>query len=228
MNIDNNMRFDLHVHSTYSGDSVTTIHEIIKQAEAAGLSGVAICDHNTTEGGLRAARLAEELHTDLQIIPGIEVSTSEGHLLILGVTESIPPGRTVKETIRAAERLDGLSIAPHPFKYGRKKGIGYRGSQNVDAIETMNSRCRLICSNRRAREAAEALQKPQVAGSDSHQLETIGRAYTEITPRGGESILDAIREGRTRPAGRLAPIRVMVKQAYRGVRRNLKPQHRLK
>ncbi|PHP45775.1 histidinol-phosphatase [Methanosarcinales archaeon ex4572_44] len=211
------MHFDLHVHSTYSGDSITTIAEIIKSAEATGLAGVAICDHNTTEGAIKAMKLAKELRTSVQIIPGIEVSTSEGHLLVLGVTEPLPPGKRVEETIRAADKLDGLSIAPHPFKYGRKKGIGHAGSQNVDAIETMNSRCRLTCSNKRARQMAEALGKPQVAGSDSHRPETIGMAYTEITPLSGENILDAIREGRTLPRGRIAPIPVVIKQACKAV-----------
>jgi len=214
------MCFDLHVHSTYSMDSVTTIDEIIDRAEALGLSGVAICDHNTTEGALEAMTLAKELRTSVQIIPGIEVSTIEGHLLVIGVTELIHPGKRVKETIRVAGELGGVTIAPHPFKYGRKKSIGYVRDLDVDAIETVNSRCRLVCSNRRAKRMAEALGKPQVAGSDSHRPDMIGMAYTKITPVGGESILDAIRGGRTQPAGRLAPIRVVVEQAYRGVCRS--------
>jgi len=57
------------------------------------------------------------------------------------------------------------------------------------------------------------LKVPQVGGSDSHMLATIGSGYTEIDAQPEEgSVLDAIRNGKTRPGGRIAPIYVVILQ----------------
>jgi hypothetical protein len=212
------MRFDLHVHSTYSRDSLSTIDDIIHMAESTGLSGVAICDHNTVEGSIAAMERAKELRTKVKIIPGIEVSTTRGHLIVLGVTENLPPKQTPQQTIKAAHKHDGVIIAPHPFK-NLTKSLGCIQGLEIDAVETLNSRCRIWCSNAKARKMAESLGKPQVGGSDSHTPETIGRAYTEITTTKTQNILEAIREGSTEAKGRLTPLRIMFKQAYRGIRK---------
>jgi len=50
---------------------------------------------------------------------------------------------------------------------------------DVDAIETFNSRC-IFGENKKAEKMAIELGKPQVGGSDSHMLATIGLGFTEI------------------------------------------------
>lgn len=211
----NNMRFDLHVHSTHSRDSISTIDDIIHRAEATGLAGIAICDHNTTAGSLLAIQRAKELHTKIHIIPGTEVSTTQGHLLVLGITEDLKPGQTPEQTIKAAQQHDAITIAAHPFK--KPKSLGCIQHLDIDAIETMNSRCRIWCSNHKARKMAELLHLPQVGGSDSHTPEMIGLAYTEIKTSNKQNILEAIRERNTKPGGRLTPLHIMFKQACRGI-----------
>ncbi|MCW4020866.1 MAG: PHP domain-containing protein, partial [Candidatus Bathyarchaeota archaeon] len=75
-------KIDLHVHTCYSGDCTTTLEEVISYARKRGLDGVAITDHDTISG---AMRLLERKDTDLLIIPGIEVSTDQGHVLGINV-----------------------------------------------------------------------------------------------------------------------------------------------
>jgi len=209
--------FDLHVHSIYSKDSLSTIDRIIQRAELVGLSGIAICDHDTTQGAVAAITRAKELKSVIQIIPGIEVSTTRGHMLVLGVTEDLPPKQTPQQTIKAAQKLDGVTIAAHPFKR-ITKNLGYVGDLDIDAIETLNSRCRFWCSNEKAKKMAEELGKPQVGGSDAHVPEMVGRAYTRITSAKHRGILEAIREGDTIPEGIPTPTRVILRQAYQGMR----------
>jgi hypothetical protein len=75
--------FDLHTHTTYS-DGTFTPEEIVAKALGKSLTAVAITDHDTTEGNKEAADAA--LSTDLQVIPGVEISTAwtTGILHILG------------------------------------------------------------------------------------------------------------------------------------------------
>ena len=77
------MKLDLHIHSKYSPDGRMEIEDIIKTAKARGLDGVAVTDHNSVKGGLSALEFCKG--SDFLVIPGIEVSTTKGHVLGLGV-----------------------------------------------------------------------------------------------------------------------------------------------
>jgi DNA polymerase III alpha subunit len=51
------MLFDHHIHSRYSElDSISEVDEIIAEAVKLGLGGIAISDHNATEGSFEAAK----------------------------------------------------------------------------------------------------------------------------------------------------------------------------
>jgi predicted metal-dependent phosphoesterase TrpH len=196
------MRFDLHIHSNHSSDSSLRIDDILKKAVEKGLDGIAICDHNTVAGGYHAQKRARDLNLPLLVIPGMEVSTRKGHLLILGVKDNIQPELSLTETIRIARQKGGVVIAAHPFKKG---GIGRADGMEIDAIETFNSRC-IFGENAKAKEMARELHIPEVGGSDSHLLATIGYGYTEIDTEPDEkSFLCAIREGRTKSGGQIIP-----------------------
>ena len=63
---------DLHTHSTFS-DGTCTPAEILKQAEAMGLSAVALTDHNTISG--LSDFLTAAQNAAVEAIPGVELST---------------------------------------------------------------------------------------------------------------------------------------------------------
>jgi len=216
------MRFDLHIHSNYSTDSKLAVDEILKQAVRKGLDGIAICDHNTVEGSLFAIQRARELDLPLLVLPGIEISTSDGHLIVLGIRENIQPGLTVSETISIARQKDGVVIAPHPFK---KDSIGF-AAKDADAIETFNSRC-IFGENERAKELALSLGKPEVGGSDSHLHSTIGLGFTEIdAARSVDMVLGSIRKGKTRSGGQIISPDIMMVHAVRGLARKIRRRTR--
>jgi predicted metal-dependent phosphoesterase TrpH len=183
------------------------------------LDGIAICDHDTLTGSFHARKRVIELNLPLLVLPAVEVSTNRGHLIVLGVREDIPSGLDPKDIIRIAKKMGGVVIAAHPFKI---RSIGNVDGLDVDAIETFNSRC-IFGENKKAQKMAMELKLPQVGGSDSHMLATIGNGYTEIDALPDErSVLDAIRNGKTRPGGKAAPIHVVILQVMRGVIRRIK------
>jgi predicted metal-dependent phosphoesterase TrpH len=89
----------------------------------------------------------------------------------------------------------------------------------VDAIEVFNAWLFTGYRNRRARRFAAEHGYPGVAASDAHHLQYVGRAYTDLTVEGAESVrevtaddvLAAIRRGTTTVEGRRAPIRMAAK-----------------
>ncbi len=214
------MRFDLHVHSCFSKDSNSDIDSILLHAVKNGMDGIALCDHNTVEGSFVAAERVNELELDLMIIPSVEVSSAEGHILVLGITESINAHMSAEKTIEKARELGGTIIIPHPFKK-ISHGLGYIEGIDIDAVEVINSRSLTSSSNIKALNAARSLNIPGVGGSDAHIPQMVGRSYTDIDAKSStvESVLSAIKEGRIQAGGSLTPTHIVVKQMFSGVER---------
>ena len=161
-----------------------------------GLDGLAITDHNV---------LARDVPQELLIIPGIEISSRDGHIIGLGVSDAVPRKLSADETILQIKRLGGVSIVAHPYDLLRSAINPEVLSTMPDAIEVMNSASMLHSITwKRARKYAEKKNLPQTGGSDSHIPETIGKAFTivDVDSRDVASVLDAIRDGRVAPEGR--------------------------
>ncbi|MFC4357149.1 CehA/McbA family metallohydrolase [Halobium salinum] len=205
---------DPHVHSEASYDATDPVELILEQAAEIGLDAVVVTDHDVLHESLRAAELASEY--GLVGIPGVEVSTADGHLLAVGVEEMPPRRRPLDETVAWVRDRGGVAIVPHPFQRSRH-GVRKRplADCDVDAIEVYNSWLFTGYKNRRARRFADKHGYPGVAGSDAHHVPSIGRAFTEIEVEGvsraeltADVLLDAIREGDTAVQGRRQPIPV--------------------
>lgn len=211
------MKFDLHVHSRYSKDSNASPDDILEYAAKNGLDGFAICDHDVIEGGIECSRRAKEIGSDMVVIPGVEISSSKGHILVLGIREPIEPGLSPEDTIKKARQQGAVVIIPHPFK-ASSHGLGYVEGLDIDAVEVLNSCCVTDGPNNKARNVAQQLGLPMVGGSDSHEAEMVGRSYTNIEAesRTVEAVLDAIRKGHTSPGGGKTPASFVVKQMFVG------------
>jgi predicted metal-dependent phosphoesterase TrpH len=212
---------DLHVHTNFSKDGESSVEEILKQAEMAGLDVIAITDHDSVDGAKRALACA----TTVLVIPGIEVSTKQGHLLILGVTEVIPAGLDVIVTVEIARRMGALAILPHPYHVWRH-GVARRkkaGMDAVDAVEAFNSRYIVGSANTKAARIAKRLGKPCVGGSDAHNARFVGFGKTFVdSEKNIPAILDAIRAGKVSCGGKKTPLRTYTRQSINNTWRKIK------
>lgn len=191
------MRFDLHIHSKYSGDSKVVPREIVKKAERIGLDGIAVMDHNTLKG----YRHIRDMDTSLIIVPGIEVSTPAGHVIGLGLQEEIGRRSSVGEAVDVIREHGALVLAPHPHRYW--SGIGEEGVLNneFDAIEGLNGRS-WKSKNIKAQRMAEKIDLPMIGGSDAHRLKTVGKSFTIVNDVDDwEDVLDEVKDGRTNIGG---------------------------
>jgi predicted metal-dependent phosphoesterase TrpH len=179
---------DLHIHSVYSWDGTSTISAILKYAsDFTYLDVIAITDHDCLEGALEAVHSAPRY--GIEVIPGCEISTAEGHLLALFIERSIPPGLSLVETVRRVGGQGGLCIAAHP-------GVPTKNSLSLAAIhgalqdpqiaqilvgiECYNGGLLFNGVNHEALQMAKACRRAATASSDSHVLKTIGRGATEF------------------------------------------------
>ena len=188
------MRFDLHVHSNFS-DGQDSVEAVLRAAVRRGLFGLSITDHDTLGGSQKALKIIREEKLDLVLIPGAEVTTSEGHLLCLGIEELPPRGLSPEETADLAREQGGIAIVPHPY-HPFRHAIGR--IPDCDAVEVYNSKHLFGIANARARMGARHRHLPMVAGSDSHVAATVGLGVTDIQAADAEEVVAVIREGRTR------------------------------
>jgi hypothetical protein len=215
---------ELHVHSELSYDGRDPVDKLLQQATAVGLDGLAITDHDEISASLEAADRAPEY--GLVGIPGMEVTTSAGHVLAVGVEELIPAGLPFAETVDRIHDLGGIAIVPHPFQEFRSgvlAEIDEAELTRADAIEVYNSRLLTGRANRQAERFARRNNMPMTAGSDAHIFEMVGRAVThvETDERSVAAIVDAIRDGATSVEGRRTPWRVSLRQAAGGAKRKV-------
>ena len=194
------MKLDLHVHTHYSSnktwriDAVGSPAQIIAQAHKSGLDGIAITDHDTVKGALEALAVAQGMK-DFVVIPGVEVSSAQGHILALGVREDVPAGLTAAETIKKIHALGGIAVASHPYAGFPRKSLGDAIlKERFDAVEAWNSRTSKHL-NGKAETLCRANNIPCVANSDAHHWKDVGTAYTEID---GSDPLSAIKNGQTK------------------------------
>jgi predicted metal-dependent phosphoesterase TrpH len=214
-------KYDFHIHSKYSRDSEAPLKDILRVAVEKKLSGIAICDHDEVIGGLKALEIVKEnpdKYENLVVISGTEVSTSKGHMLVLGVTEKIPPFMTPEETTDYARDLNAVSIIAHPYR-AAAHGIGYIKGVGADAAETFNSKCITNGANKKARLEAEKIGMPQVGGSDAHIAELVGQGYTlvDIEINTQENVFDAILRGKTIPGGEKTPAGITLNQMRKNI-----------
>jgi predicted metal-dependent phosphoesterase TrpH len=203
------LTLDLHVHTNYSHDGRDSIKGIIERAIAKKLDGIALCDHNTMDGFFAAQKYVADTNANLILIPGIEVTTSKGHLLLLGIEEEIEKGLAPEETIRIARQKEKegngtvVIIAPHPFHPFRHSIGNVCTYPGIDAIETFNSRYVTGVANRIASRTAARGGIAAVAGSDAHSAEYVGLATVAVDVEDAhtsepEAILKRIKEGKVR------------------------------
>lgn len=197
---------DLHIHTSYSPDGSATVPAVLEYVKTqTDLDVIAITDHDVIDGALEAVALAPSY--GLQVIPGVEVSTADGDLLALWVTEAIPPGLRLLETVRMVERMGGLCIIPHP-------NLSWNWCASLDSIrqvlrheplrevvvgaEYFNASLPLLRSNRLCAAAGRALGLNEIGNSDAHLLSMIGCGATEFPGRSIRDLRGALLAGNTR------------------------------
>ena len=195
---------DLHIHSIYSKDATTTVRAILKQAADVGLDVIAITDHDEIRGSLEAQQLAPAF--GIEVVPGAEVSTRDGHLVALYIKDLPPPGMSLIDTLLHIGRQGGIAIAPHPFN-NLPNSLTMEAVFNTLAnplakdylkgIETHNMGTQNF--DKVVQKLAVFLPLAKIASSDAHIYWAIGAGRTEFKGKTAMDLHFAIESRTTTP-----------------------------
>lgn len=178
-----------------------------------GLDAVAVTNHD-----YRYDAAAEAIErAGVTALPGIEISTDAGHLLVVGAD---PPARTdpgalgAREAVSHAHDHDCAAVVAHPFRHSRLRFV----DAPFDAMELNGKHPE---THLRVRAVAERRGLPLTSGSDAHFPFEVGRGYTEVeapelTPA---AVAEAIRDGRVEPVYRERRVDRVLKPVYEWVHR---------
>ncbi len=182
------------MHTTFSPDSVISPRTLVEQlAMHPSIKVAAVTDHGSVDA-IKSAQELASAYPDILIMPGVEITTTRGDIVVLG-TEQLPSMPWSVENVVDFARDNGcVSIAAHPF---RELGLGeYARDSGVDAIEILNGKS-LYSTNKQAYELAKSAGLPGVAGSDAHKPSELYAVYTEVDASlNVDDILAAIKKGK--------------------------------
>src|SRR3954469_10515881 len=196
---------DLHMHTDHSPDCATPVEVLLRTAHARGLGAIAVTDHNEVSGAFEAAEKAERF--GVKVIVAEEVKTAnQGEVIGLFLSEKIPRGMSLEETVAEIKRQGGLVYVPHPFDrmhsvpdYEHLLAV----LDDVDAIEVYNPRVAIGSFNEEAERFAAKYRIVAGAGSDSHVAQGLGSVRIRMRDFDGpEEFLESLREAeiRTKPS----------------------------
>ena len=217
-------RADLHIHTRFS-DGWPSPAQVVEQARRAALDVIAITDHDTIEGALRAADYASRTGRVPRVIVGEEVSTRDGHVVGLFLQEAVPPRLSAAATVDAIHDQGGLAFAPHPFwrterqaRDGRIRGVGWLAAElDFDAIEVENSTPGFYLHNQMAQRLNQEIRLSPLGNSDAHILDAVGRSYTSFPGRTPLAVRRAIEAERTQAHRRRYPALALARYAAWGL-----------
>ena len=187
------IKADFHNHTTFSDDSQTKPKDLVERLIAhPSIKVAAVTDHDSVQG-IKTVRDLAKPYPDVLIVPGVEISTPQGDVVILGTEELPTKPWSVESVVEFAKANSFVSIAAHPF---REWGLGEAArTSGVDAIEVLNGGS-LYSANKLAHDLAAQLGLPGVAGSDSHKPSELFSVYTEVQAgMNVDEILKAVRKG---------------------------------
>jgi predicted metal-dependent phosphoesterase TrpH len=201
---------DLHMHTTAS-DGVGTPQEVLDQARRLGdLDVIAITDHDTLEGALRARDIWRGGAYPFDLIVGEEISTREGHLLALFIERRVAPGLSIERSIDLVHEQGGLAIVAHPFnrifRHSVQRPVMDRLMRqprvHPDGVETLNGSFAGIGSSQIAMALTRQRYRwAETGGSDAHTITAIGCARTIFDGSHAADVRASLLAHKTAPVG---------------------------
>ncbi|TFG24294.1 MAG: PHP domain-containing protein [Promethearchaeota archaeon] len=224
----NSIKLDLHVHTCYSGDSLIKPKDVVNYVKLKGLDGFAITDHQTLKGFKISNKIGR--NKDIIVIPGMEINTHIGEIIILFIEDDIKFNDNNFNTIvEKVKDNNGLIVIPHPFDFLRDNRLKMNLLNDniinkfIDGIEIINSRIIFKKCITKAKNFNKKYNLFETGGSDAHTLKEIGNGYTLIrdADKSFESIKNCLLEKKSRSMGMLSSPLVHVKTVFNKIKKGL-------
>ena len=209
------MLIDLHTHTfPNSDDSFVSPDELVNAAKGLGLDGICITEHDYfwDPDDIRALSRKH----DFLVLPGCEVNTDGGHVLVLGLEKYVFGMHRAAFLRKLVEQASGVMVVAHPYRRryirdGARKSDDYWAMVNnacqdeffslCDAIEVLNGRA-TNDETTFSHDLGRRLDLGAVGGSDSHRLAHLGNVATRFHRKIGclADLIGEMKAGRYEPA----------------------------
>ena len=200
---------DLHLH-TLASDGLIGACDLVDHVERnTDLDVIAITDHDEVSAALQAREWAERRRYRVQVVPGVEVSTRDGHLLALFIEERPPALNSAIRTADWVLNRGGLCVAPHPFTrwthslHSRAVDAAVRAGV-LAGVEVLNASLAGRASRPHALAFAARHGLAQIGASDAHMVVMVGLARTTFPGRTPSDVRAAIESATSSADGRFA------------------------
>ena len=190
---------DLHIH-TSAGDGVDSVQAILDYVETqTDLDVIAITEHDALDVAHEARELWARGRYRFDLVPGVEITTLEGHLVALYLEEPVESLQRVEDTIDAVHKQGGVCFVPHPLSW-LTRSLGPRALDRVcghdslwfDGIELANtSPTAPVYMSKARRLNRDVYGLPVVGASDAHFVQAIGSAYTVFAGSSADDLQQA-------------------------------------
>ncbi len=217
---------DLHLH-TLASDGLIGARDLVDHVAAqTDLDIIAVTDHDETSAALEAREWAVRRGYRVQVIPGVEVTTRDGHLLALFIEERPPALLSLQRTAEWVVARGGACVAPHPLTHWTHS-LGARALREaIEAglllgVEVLNSSLAGRGSRPHALALATRHGLAQVGASDAHMVAMIGLARTRFPGRTPHELRAALLERTTSAEGRFATPAEMAAEALPQLARSM-------
>jgi predicted metal-dependent phosphoesterase TrpH len=219
-------RADLHLH-TLASDGLLSARDLVDHVERwTDLDVIAITDHDETSASLEAREWAARHGYRVQVVPGVEVTTRDGHLLALFVEERPPALRTAQATAEWIVERGGVCVAPHPFtrwthSLSQRAIASVISNGALSGVEVLNASLAGRASRPHAVRFAEDHGLAAIGSSDAHMLAMVGLARTRFAGHTPREMRTAIETAATVAEGRFATPREMAREAIPQLARSM-------
>jgi predicted metal-dependent phosphoesterase TrpH len=217
---------DLHLH-TLASDGLIGARALVEHVVAnTHLDVIAVTDHDETSAALEAREYAARRGHAVEVVPGVEVTTRDGHLLCLWLEERPPALWPLLRTAEWVRARGGLCVAPHPFtrwthSLSERALLAAVEKNLVAGVEVMNASLAGRASRPRALAFAEAHGLAQLGASDAHMVSMIGLARTRFAGRTADELRSAIEQRTSSAEGRFATPGEMAAEAIPQLARSM-------
>lgn len=182
----------------------------MEEARRKGIRVLCITDHNSIQGAVRAREYARR-YEDIEVVIGEEITAQEGEVIGLFLTDVVPKGLPVRETIERIRSQGGLVIAPHPFSC-HVPALGRLVDElDIDGLEVLNGGHVDGYANQAAKDHARNGRWAMLAGSDAHATTQIGCCYTTFPGSTAEDLRRAVLLRSTAVEGEISTLQMGIK-----------------
>jgi predicted metal-dependent phosphoesterase TrpH len=219
-------RADVHLH-TLASDGLMDACELVDHVERqTDLDVIAVTDHDETSAALEARAWATRSGYRVQVIPGVEVTTRDGHLLALFIEERPPALWNVQRTAEWVKARGGICLAPHPCTRWTHSLNARALKQAIQhdllaGVEILNASLAGRASRPHALALAQQHGLAQLGSSDAHMVSMVGLARTRFPGRTPDDLRKAIEQSTTSAEGRFATPAEMVAECIPQLARSM-------